>query len=574
MTDETTRAGGKGYGPSGRPGMSAGYEAPPDPEGRTLGDYFAVLWRYKWIILLVVVVVPVSAYYFSDRQTRIYEATASLIYETQLNVANPLTGDTYTNPDERSIELSSVNSLLASTELGDVARAKLAEKGYGGAAGAASVSADPVKTAANVGNILLITARGTSPEIVAATANAYSDAFVEWRKERVLTQIDSAIEVIKQKLAGYKGKAKDSTDYIVLQQRLQDLEILKGTATGNYRVLLPASAPLSPVAPRPMRSAVLGFGMGLFAAIGLAFLLDQRDTRLRRAEDVAAVLHQPVLGRIPRISSKLLEAGALLTLSQPHGPFAESFRILRTNLDMMVDDDVRSIAVTSCVKGEGKSVVVANLAVSLALSGTRVIVVDADLRAPRQHAYFGLENQAGLSTVIAGKHHLRDAIQPVTLALRRGEPGHADPVVVNGAGDEGEQSSRLHVLTSGPIPGNPGEIVSSKRFETLMRALEREADVVLIDTPAILPVGDASSIATEVDGLVFLADLRVVRLQELRTAADQLLRLPAEPLGVIVRLQHESGSRYYYSPSDYDGPRQPARGGRGKRRRSGTVAGM
>ena len=347
-----------------------------------------------------------------------------------------------------------------------------------------------------------------------------------------------------RKLDTYPDAARDSTDYLVLQQRLQDLQLLRSTATGNFRVLVPATVPESPVSPKPMRSAILGFAVGLFAAIGLAFLLEQFDTRMRRTEDIAAVLRQPILGRIPRISHKLLTEGAVVALKHPDGPVAEAFRLVRTNLDFMaVDKSLKSVLVTSSLQGEGKSVAVANLAVTLAIAGKKVVVVDGDLRRPRQHSYFGLGNERGVSTVVTGQSKLIDALQPVGVAYLQSAPAVKDfETWARGS----EASSRLYVLTSGPIPPNPGEIVASQSFAAILRQLSSEADLVLVDTPAMLPVGDTSAIAPNVDGLVFLVDMRAVRRPQLQAASEQLMRLPTHMLGALVRVDHQAG-RYAYS---------------------------
>ena len=252
-----------------------------------------------------------------------------------------------------------------------------------------------------------ITATSPYPERAAAAANAYAAAYIAWRKERTQLQITTGIDALKEELAGFEGAAKQSTEYLVLAQRLQDLKLLEATATGNFRVLVPATVPETPISPKPLRSAILGFGVGLFAAIGLAFLLEQFDTRLRHADDAARILRLPILGRIPRISKRLLGESAVVALSHPDGHPAEAFRLLRTNLEFMrVDEDVRSLLVTSSVQGEGKSVCVANLAVTLAMGGKKVFVVDADLRRPRQQAYFGLDNRQGVSTVVTGQTSL------------------------------------------------------------------------------------------------------------------------------------------------------------------------
>jgi len=432
-----------------------------ESEGLTLRDYVSVLWRRKWIILLVVVVATASAYYFSYRQAKVYEASADLIYETPLDISNPLTGQGYIDPNERSLELRSVGSVLASPDMQGRANKLLKDKGVavtGFAVSAAPVQDTSAGAAGTSGNVVRITATSENPQLAAAAANASATAFIAWRKERVQLQISSGVDALKKKLAGYEGAAKLSTEYLVMAQRLQDLQLLAATATGNFRVLVPATVPETPVAPKPLRSAILGFGVGLFAAIGLAFLLEQFDTRLRNADEVARILRRPIIGRIPRISKSMLGESAVIALSHPEEHQAEAFRLLRTNLEFLrVDDLVKSIVITSSAQGEGKSVSVANLAVTLAMGGKKVCIVDADLRRPRQHQYFGLENADGVSTVVTGQTNLEDALREVSLKIPAGAmvglPAGRDlapilPRIVSGVGPGPE----IRVV----LPGEPG----------------------------------------------------------------------------------------------------------------------
>jgi len=507
-----------------------------------------VLWRRKWIILLVVVVATGAAYYFSARQTKQYQANADLIYEQQLDISNPLTGQTYTDPTQRGLELASVGSVLGSPDMAQRAATVLSAKGA--ATVGFTVSAQPVSdtgaaATTTSSNVVRVTSTSASPELAAAAANAYAVAFVAWRTERAQAQVKTAITAVKGQLASYHGATQQSTDYLVLAQRLQDLKILKATVTGNFRVLVPATVPQAPVSPKPLRSAILGFGVGLFAAIGLAFLLEQFDTRVRRSEQAAQILMQPILGRIPRISRQKLGENAVVALSEPDGHAAEAFRLVRTNLDFMsVDADVHSILVTSGIQGEGKSVTVANLAVAMALAGKKVVVVDADLRRPRQHEYFGLSNEHGVSTVTTDQGPLASALQPVALdATSAGANGVDSQEWAGGM----EVLSRLFVLTSGPLPPNPGEIVTSQRFARLIETLSAEADVVLVDSPALLAVGDTAALASKVDGLVFLVDVHVATRPMLQQAAEQLGKFPCKPLGLIIRTDGEHRQGHYYS---------------------------
>ena len=397
---------------------------------------------------------------------------------------------------------------------------------------------------------MLVSADSTDPKLAASAVNAYMAAFVDWDAAQWRDQTEKALSVIQGQLAEYHGEAaKLTSDYVLLKQRYQDLLILSKTTNGSYRILTPASVPAAPYAPNPMRSAILGFGVGLFAGIGLAFLLEQFDTRIRRPEQIAQFLRLPILGRVPRIKRKELGESPLVALHHSEGHIAEAFRMVRTNLDFMaVDGDIRSIVLSSCIKGEGKSVAVANLAVSMALAGKKVIVVDGDLRRPRMHKYFDLPNEKGISTVATGQHSLSEAIHLVAV-----EPSPDGKVKADfGEWAKGTDAlSRLYVLPSGPIPPNPGEIVAGRRFGAILEELSREADMVLVDSPAMLAVGDTSAIASKVDGMVFLVDMDMVKRPQLMSAAEQLYRLPVRLLGSVVRVHHKRSERYYYNSPYY-----------------------
>ena len=365
----------------------------------------------------------------------------------------------------------------------------------------------------------------------------------------MLKQIDLAIKAVEREMQGYSGAAKQSADYVILAQRLGDLKILQTTASGNFRVLVPATVPTAPISPKPLRSAILGFAVGLFAGIGLAFLLEQFDTRVRRTDDVAALLRQPVLARVPRLSREQMKSPKLVTLEHPADAVAEAFRLLRTNLAFMdVDGHVKSLLVTSSLQGEGKSVTVANLAVTLALAGKKVIVVDADLRRPRQHRLFGLDNEVGASNIVAAEADLVAMLQPVQVISPDGNGSQAD---FSSWASGSAAVTRLWVLTSGPIPPNPGEIVASQKFSSMLARLRDECDVLLVDSPAMLAVGDTAALASEVDGLIFLVDMEKARRPVIQAAADQLYRLPCAMMGIVVRSPAGSSRDKYYYTSHY-----------------------
>jgi polysaccharide biosynthesis transport protein len=420
-----------------------------------------------------------------------------------------------------------------------------------------------------------------SSDLAEVAANAYATTFVKWRKEREVAQIDEAVSALKSRMKEYSGPAKQSTDYMVLAQRLQDLEIRRATATGNFRLVVPATVPTGPYAPKPVRSGILGLAIGLFAGIGLAFLLEQFDTKLHGHAEVARILRTPIVGRIPRFSKEPTEnEDVLVTLRDPSGHSAEAFRVLRSNLDFVsAAADARTIMVTSCQQGEGKTVTICNLAVSLALAGKRVVIVDGDLRRPRVHTYFGLKNEIGVSSVMVGKTPLFDALQPVELQPQTAVADAASAADAVSAGDvapvgdvgdagfpsadvSGNGHARLYALTCGSRVPNPGELAASRKFTAMIERLAENADVVLVDTPAFLAVGDASAIGQSLDGLVFLVDMNNVRRPELEAARERLDQLSCRVLGCIVMRQkgahgyqgypyYRGQYRYYYSSSYY-----------------------
>jgi len=568
---------GNGLGVAGYGDVSPFDRAPQPPieaedQGMSLRDYLGVIWRRKWIILLIVAIAAGSAYYFSARKPKQYAATATMIYEPEYQTSATVGTYSY-DVYGRDVVLNSVNDLMQSPNLMQRMVATLKKEGY---PGVPAVSAVPQgggnDGSLSTASVVAVTATGTNPKAIAAAANAATAAFVDWRTERARQQIDNNVLAIKSRMGDFKKSAHKTADYLLLQQRLADYQLLAKTANGGFRVLVPAGIPTVPFAPTPWKSAFVGFGIGVVAALCIAFLMEMLDTRIRRPDEVATSLRAPILGRIPKISGHDIGEGGLVVMQHPEGHIAEAFRMVRTNLEFAsVDSQIKSILVTSALKGEGKSVAVANLAISMALAGKKVVIVDADMRRPRQHKLFKVNNETGLSTVATGQTALMKALVAVDVT-----PKHDDQKAteVATAGTDfaawargAESLSRLYVLPSGPIPPNPGEIVSSKRFQAIIDALESEADLVIVDTPALLAVGDTSAIAAKVDGLLYLVDFDKSKKPQLFTAAEQILRLPTRVLGCVLRVHHARSSRYYYySPYYYyrysyteDGQRQRQR---------------
>lgn len=216
----------------------------------------------------------------------------------------------------------------------------------------------------------------------------------------------------------------------------------------------------------------------------------------------------------------------MIVASDPRSPIAEAFRTLRTNIQFKsLDNPVRTMMVTSSAAEEGKSTVVANLAVSLAQTGAAVIAVDCDLRNPSLHRVFDLPNERGLtSLMLAPDSGLRQFLQ------------HSE-------------AGGLDVLTSGPLPPNPAELLGSKRMESLIRELRDMADYVLFDTPPVLAVTDAAVLATQVDGTILVLSAGRARRDAAKKAKRTLEELSLRFLGVVVNNVKAEGRAGYYPSS-------------------------
>lgn len=525
----------------------------------TLRDYGRLVWMRAWLVAVVVVVCTLTAFLVANLQTRMYQASARLMYQPASDVSNLTGGSVVADPNVLSIQLQSVIDMIEDPTVRANALVQLRDSE---AAAGVKVSAGvyvPTSSSAtgSSSNLVEIKALAEAPAAAAAIANAYAAALIELRKQWEQERYKAAQEVVKNQLKLFtSAQSKLTTDYADLAQQLTYLQIAEATATGDFRVIVPATPPSSPASPKPLKSAALGLGVGLIAGIGLAFLAGRLDTRVRSHRQAADILGLSVLGRLPRISRHALRQDSLVALTEPDGHFSEALRMLRTNLDWAsIDEPMSSLLVTSSLKGEGKTVTVCNLAVTLARAGKKVIVIDADLRDPQIHRVFRLRNSVGLTSVALGRVEVKDALQvfaqpetttelpPSLLATRDSLSGSGTPA-------DG-WARNLRVLTSGPLPPDPGEVVASRRVATTLQEITAlGADYVLVDTPPILSVSDSGALSASVDGLLMIVNLDRARRQTLADAREQLNALPCRKVGIVVvgeRIDHEE--HYHYKTS-------------------------
>jgi succinoglycan biosynthesis transport protein ExoP len=498
-----------------------------DPQGVTLREYARVLWGRKRVVIGVTVLLVGLALAYSFVKTPMYQATATLIYQTPLDVSDPLSSSSV-DAAQRQVELKSVASVITSPDLVSSAREKLTADDI---ALRYSVTSEPeVSVGESDSSTVLITGVSRSAATAARVANAYASAFTELRKTEEQEQVRQAEQVVQRQLDSFRTvESRQSAEYFTLLQRLQDLQILEATVTGNFRVLVPATPPAAPFSPNLLLNCAMALAAGLVLGVGLALLLDQFDTRVRTQEEAAEITGMPVIGAIRKLSGKALGGDPLTVLTDSRSPAAEAIRKLRSNLEFAdVDGDLKSLVITSALQHEGKSLAICSLALSMAAAGRRVVLVDGDLRRPQVHRYLDLPSREGISTVLTGRSNLRQALQSRTVGpslTTRDRSGETSTLM---------GSEPLHVLTSGPVPPNPAEVIASNSFAAIIAELEQEFDLVIVDAPSVLAVGDTAAIARCVNGLVLLADLTMVKRPSLKEASRQIAQMPCRKLGLVV----------------------------------------
>jgi capsular exopolysaccharide synthesis family protein len=290
-------------------------------------------------------------------------------------------------------------------------------------------------------------------------------------------------------------------------------------------VTSPAEVPTNPVSPRKSLAIVLGVVLGLVLGIGGAVLREALNRRIRGEDDAAAIARAPVLGSI--VEDPQAKSNPLVVVNDPDSVAAEAYRRLRTNLRVLrADHGVRSFVVSSAVASEGKTVIVANLGVALAQAGSRVVLVDADLRRPMLADVLGLPSTLGLTSVLADNVPVQAALQ----SWRDGLP--------------------LEVLASGWRPSNPSELLESPRFAAVLGALMERVDVVLVDAPALLSVADAAILARLTSGMILVARVASTRAEQLATAARSLHAVDGQVLGVVLNRLPARGAWPYRSAGE------------------------
>ncbi|MGD2206541.1 MAG: polysaccharide biosynthesis tyrosine autokinase [Anaerolineae bacterium] len=506
-----------------------------------LKQYFTVVKKWWWLIAASMLVSTASGYYAVSRTPRIFEATTTARVGQAIELPNPTYQD------------FSISHQLAQTYMNMVSRRPV----LAGAADALGLSfvprAEDISARLVPGTQFLeISARDTDPERARAIANAIAQQLIlqtpneiaadQARQTFVQTQLanlEDSIQETEEEIQSEQEKLDTANSARAIQQYQDNLAALQAKLASyqaTYASLLDsvqgranyisifeeATTPSEPISPRVMQTVLMAAAIGLVLALGGAFLIEFLDDTVKTVDDLTRLTELPLLGSIARMNVQD-QNHVLMPVQKPQSLIAEAYRTLRTNIQVSsVDNPLRTLVVTSPGPFDGKSTTTANLGVVMAQAGKSVILVDADLRRSVLHRIFHLPNEGGLTRVLV-----------------------EDEPTLDGWLQETEIDN-LRVLTSGPLPPNPSELLGSQKMRSLIEQLTNEADVVIFDTPPVLPVTDASVLAIQANGVLLVTDAGKTRRGAVRQAVESLKQVGANILGTVLNRVALQKSEYHY----------------------------
>jgi Mrp family chromosome partitioning ATPase/capsular polysaccharide biosynthesis protein len=529
--------------------------APPADSASELRGYLALLWRRKWIILPFLILTPLVAHFATGHGTTKYEATTQVLFNRQsANVSG--IGDPLIFDPARTIRTQADIARLPVIASRVLKAAKL-RWGSGAHLGELSVvSNDEV-------DLLTFHVRDEKPDLAALLANLYAEKYIQYRRQLDTTALADALRTVNPQLAALRRQGlENSGGYAALVDRQQQLQTAISLQKSNALLVLRATG-AGPVASNSRRTDLLAFAAGIIIALGLAFLVDTFDTRVRSSEELADELGLLLLGglRAPR-------RPGLVMLEAPNSAGAEMFRILRSTIDVTPFlNEGHALMVTSAFEGEGKSTTAANLAVAMARAGRHVILVDLDLRRPSLEKLFNLSTGSGVTDVVTGEAKLDDALIKIPLVSRartsvriaetmiaRSRRGNSAPD--NGAGAGGV----LEVIGAGKFATSTNDLVVRPVLDEVLKRLRTRADLIVVDGPPLLLSADALTLSAKVDTLLLVARANTLRREYVGRLKRALAVTPALKLGLVVVGEGPLGLRTYYRPASMrEAGRQPVR---------------
>ncbi len=499
----------------------------------------ALVRKWSPLVAICVVVAMCAAFLISSRLPNVYEAKSTLVVGQSLSAMPP-------NYDQLLVsqQLSRTYAKVATTRpILEAVIKKLSLPNTSDSL-AARVHADASSDSA----LMTITAQDSDASQAAAIANAMAAQLIaspavqgqqtEFRKsiDADLTATQDQINMIQAEMDALVALSnRTSAQEAQLQTYQGQLVTLRSTYAGLLSfsstdaanllsVIEPAVPANSPVSPRVSLNVLLAALLGVLVGVAVAFIAEHLDDRIRDADTIQEVTGLSTLGTLPRLKNPRGqdELHTMTTLLYPRSAAAEAYRTLRTNIEFAcVDKSLGALLVTSSLKGEGKTVTSCNLAVVFAMEGRRVILVDADLRSAGVHLLFDLPNQQGLTTL-----------------LRSDEVGIESVV-------QATEQENLSVLTTGPLPPNPAELLGSHRMRTVLEELRQRYDLIVCDSSPLQAVTDPAVLSTLFDGTLLVVDSDLSRQGAARLGSKALEKTGSHVLGAVLNRAPSAVTRAY-----------------------------
>lgn len=515
--------------------------AEPRQEGLDLRQWMRLVWRRKWLLLAIVVLVPVGVYVLSSLLPKTYEA------QTTINVqATAVSSTLFAGDVSASSDIGEVQTLIETPVVGRRAANLLRRSPAEGRELLDKISVERTNPEEGEASFLTITARASDPQTAANIANAFARAVGQTRTANAVRDIDRTIERLIEEGASEVG-GEASRD--ALAEQLQQLRGLRAGQEGTTPVVEAAVPASEPASPRPLRNSAIALALALLAAGGLAPLLDRLDRKIREPDNLEELLEPPLLATVPDDAFPGHVPGAHVK---------EAFQTLRASLTYFnVDRPLSTLVVASAAQQDGKTTVAINLAIAYALDGRDVVLVDADLRRPQIAERLGKEATVGLESVLVGERALQEVLIDVDVG-----------------------GGRLRILPGVSPPPNPAVLLGSQRMRSLLADLTEQAEIVLIDTPAVLAVSDAIPLVNAAAGTVLVAKLDSTTKDAAQRTYEVITKAGGTVLGTIATGARAGGIYGYYGYGYYgykdsrDGDRASAPGnGSGRRLRDAVRSG-
>ena len=514
----------------------------------TLRDYLAIARRRKWVILALPVIAATVAYVLSAMEAPVYQASAKVLVNRAAGFSTDITGTDPTIYDAARYLTTQANIARSPTLAARVAtKSEVPGMTPGAVLGASSVLPDPDA------DVLGFSVSGGNAASVVKLVNAYAYEFTRYKTELDTARINDALRVVRSRMAALARQGQiGSTTYQTLVQSENQLLTTEKLVSNNTTVL-EGAAYAGQLSPKPRRNLLAGGLLGLVIALGLALLAEALDRGVRTEDEIHAILDLPLLGRISAPPRKLQEGNGLVMLAEPMTARAEAFRKLRTSIEFVNRERrSRTLMFTSGTAGEGKSTTVANLAVAFARAGRKVALVDLDIRQPSLHSFIGARSEHGIADVVMRRIQLEHAIQQIALpavspsvvpangnAPSSPAPSPSARWAPSGAtaesGSNGRAAAQHHLafLACGTIPSVESEFLGHERVSTTLESLSEAFEIILLDAPPFLAVGDAMALSANVDAIVVVTHLGTQR-QILRDLVRELRQCRARTLGFVL----------------------------------------